>query len=368
MEFKDMSADELQERKANIALELEAEGADLDALETEVRSINEELEERKAAAEKTAEIRKMVAEGEGEVIQNFEVEERKTMTDMEMRNSAEYIHAFANYIKTGDDAECRSLLTENASGTVAVPEMVDNIIRTAWDKEPIIARVRKSSVKGNLKVGFEISATGAVVHTEGESVSEETLTLGIVTMVPETIKKWISVSDEVLDLDDGSFLEYIYSELAYQIAMKLSALIVADIIAAPTTSSATAPAVPTSSATTAATTSIITAEGELCDEANDLVVIMTKAQAAALKSAALSANYGYDPFDGLTLLTSSAADGHILVGDLKGVQLNYVNGQDIQFKFDDKTLATSDLVRIIGRLPVAHAVVAPNHFVDITIG
>ena len=369
MEFRDMNTDDLLARKSAIAEEIEGEGADLDALETEVRGINEELEVRKAEEAKKAEIREAVANGEGEVIETFtDIEERKTMNIEEIRNSAEYIHAFAEYIKTGDDNECRSLLTENATGgTVAVPELVINAIKTAWEKEPIIARVSKTNLKGNVKIGFEISATPAEFHTEGQEVSEENLTLGIVTMVPQTIKKWISVSDEVLDLDDGSFLEYIYSEIAYQIALKLSQQIVADIIAAPATSTATAPAVPTSAATTRATASIITAEGELCDEATDLVVIMTKADAAALKAAALSANYGYDPFDGLTLLTSSAAAGHIIVGDLKGYQLNYPNGQNIKFNFDDKTLATSDLVRIIGRLPVAHAVVAPNRFVDITL-
>ena len=48
MELKDMTVEQLEERKAAIAVELDAEGADLDALETEVRSIKDELESRAA--------------------------------------------------------------------------------------------------------------------------------------------------------------------------------------------------------------------------------------------------------------------------------------------------------------------------------
>lgn len=47
MEIKEMTIEELEARKAEIATEVDAEGADLDALEGEIRSINAELESRK---------------------------------------------------------------------------------------------------------------------------------------------------------------------------------------------------------------------------------------------------------------------------------------------------------------------------------
>lgn len=194
MEIKTMTVDELNERLAAIPEEMEAEGADLDALEAEVRSINEEIEARRAAEAQKAEIRSAVAAGVGEVVKSFEIEERTTMTNMEVRNTHEYNVAYANYIKTGNDAECRALLTENVSGTVPVAAYVEGRVRTAWDREGITSRVRKTFLKGNVKIGYEISASGAIVHTEAANtaVTEETLTLGIVTLVPESIKKWIN--------------------------------------------------------------------------------------------------------------------------------------------------------------------------------
>jgi HK97 family phage major capsid protein len=141
MDIKTMSIDELIERRSAIAAELDADGADLDALEAEVRSINEELEARKAAEAKKAELRKAVANGAGTPIKT---EERTSMTNAEVRNSKEYIEAFAKYIKTGKDTECRGLLTENVSGTVPVPDFVEGRIRTAWENDEIFSRVAKN--------------------------------------------------------------------------------------------------------------------------------------------------------------------------------------------------------------------------------
>ena len=114
MELKDMSIEELEARKSAIAEEVEAPEADLDALEEEIRAIKDELEARAAAEAKRAEIRSAVAMGEGTVVEIIEKEEPK-MTNMEVRNSKEYIDAYAEYIKTENDAECRALLTENVS-------------------------------------------------------------------------------------------------------------------------------------------------------------------------------------------------------------------------------------------------------------
>ena len=50
--IKKMTIAELEARKAAIHAELDQEGTDLDALQEEVRAINEELEARKAEAAK----------------------------------------------------------------------------------------------------------------------------------------------------------------------------------------------------------------------------------------------------------------------------------------------------------------------------
>ena len=377
MEIKEMTVEQLEERKMAIPEELDKEDADLNALEEEVRNINTELEERKAAEAKKNEIRSAVAAGEGTVVEEVapEVEERK-MSINEIRNSKEYIDAYAEYIKTEDDTELRALLTENVSGKVPVPELVYDVVKTAWEREGIMSRVRKAYVQGNLKVGFEISSSEAAIHTEGgDAVSEETLVLGTVNLIPQSIKKWISVSDEALDLRGEAFLEYIYDELAYRIAKKAADTLVAKIEACGTVSTTTCPSVPVITEATLGIGTIAKAMAALSDDAANPCVILNKATWGAFKAAQAGANYGYDPFEGLDVVfnntitaygVASTGDTYAIVGDLdQGALANFPNGEGIEFKFDDKTLMAQDLVRILGREYVGIGVVAPDAFVKI---
>ena len=371
-EIRELGFEDLEKRSLEIAEEtatadsemLETLNAELDAIEERRNALNIEIEERKAAAEK-------VAEGKGKEI---ETRKEEIMTNMEIRNSKEYIDAFARYIKTGKDTECRALLTENVSGgTIPVPEIVEGTVRAAWENDEIFSRVRKTYVKGNLKVGFEISSSDATIHTEGAAVDEESLVLGIVNLVPATIKKWISVSTEVLAMESEEFLRYIYDELTYRIIKAAADKVVDEIEASPAASSATQVGVPSVTGT-ATTASIVAAEGLLSGQASDLVVITTRATAAAVKSAALSAGFAYDPFDGATVVytealdtfaAASTGDTFMIVGDLAGVQANLPEGEAVKFVFDEYTLAASDLVRVIGRLYAAIEVTGPGMFVKV---
>lgn len=374
MELKNMNAEELIERRSAIVEEIEAPEADLDALEEEMRSINEELELRKAEEAKKAEIRKAVAEDAVpvEVIDKIEnVEERKIMTNAEVRSTEAYINAFANYLKSGDDSECRALLTESASGTVPVPVLVDEIIRTAWEKDEILSRVRKTNFKGNVKIAFEKTADGAYEHTEGSTApTEEALTFGIVTMIPKNIKKWITISDEAIALGGEAFVRYIYDELTYQIVKKLSALVVADIVALNTTAGSTAPAAAKITEAPGLTT-VANALANLSDEATEPVIIMNRLTEASFISAIAAGNFAFDAFQGLPRLYTSALDAYAsadsnetyaIVGDLKGAQVNYPEGEGVIIKWDDLSLSEKDLVKVVGRQYAAHAVTANGRF------
>ena len=378
MELKEMTTEELMERRSAITAEIDAPEADLDALAREAEGIKAELEERVAIEAKKADIRAAVANGDGVTVQSFVVEERKPkMSEIEIRNSAEYIDAYVNYIKTGDATECRTLLSENATnGTVAVPELVYDIVKTAWDREGIMSRVKKAYLKGNVKVTFEISSTGATVHTEGSgAVDEETLVLGIVELKPASIKKWVGISDEALDLRGEAFLRYIYDEIAYQIAKKAADTLIENILACGTVSTTTMPGVPAITEASVGVGTVAKAIANLSDEAGNPTIIMNKLTWGTIKNAQYANSYGVDPFEGLPVAFSnklkafsaaSTGDVYMIVGDLEqGALANFPAGQEINFKFDDLTLATSDIVKVIGRQFVGLGVVAPNAFVTV---
>ena len=380
MELKDMTVEQLLERRTAIAGELDAPEADLDALENEVRSINEEIEARKAAETKRNDLRAAVASGDGEVTKTFEKEERKEMTLEEIRSMPEYVKAYAEYVKTGRDTECRAILTDNAGnitgkdGPVPVPTLVDEIVRTAWERDEIAQRLRKTYFRGNLKVAFELSADPAVVHAEGAAaVAEENLQIGIINMVPQTIKKFVRISDEAVTMGGEAFLRYVYDELTYQIVRKVVATAVAAVAGAGASSSANAIGVPT--VTGAPSLTIIgTAFANLSDEAANNVIVMNKLTYAEFLTAQAAGSFNFDPFMGLPVLFnnslpaySAAASGAVyaFVGDLSGVQANYPEGDGVAIKYDDLSEAEADMVKIVGRQYVAVALTAPGRFCNI---
>lgn len=374
MSIKEMTMEEVENRRAAIAVEIEtadkdgltALNAELDELESRAAAIKAEREETRAAAA-------AVAAGAGEVVIKKQ-EERKKMNDRELRNTDEYVKAYINFVKTGKDAECRALLTENApaNGQVPVPTFVEDYINTAWENDEILSRVRKTYFKGNVKIGFEINGDEAAVHPEGSTdpFPEEELTLGVVELIPESIKKWITFSDEALDMRGRAFVDYLYDEIAYKITKKLADLVVEDIIESPTVATATEAAV---SEITAApsVTAVAQAISQLSDEATDVVVIINKQTYADFKAAQAAGNFSVDPFDGRPVIfnnsidaysAATAGDPYAIVGDLRGVQVNFPEGEGIAFKYDDLSLAEKDLVKIVGREYAAHGVVANNRF------
>ena len=376
----EMTMEQVESRMAEIQTELDSDSADVEALSAEV----DKLIERKSALEEIEKQQRQAAEEKRSLLDKVAksnikpiatMEERKMEEKIEIRNTPEYVDAFARYIKTNDATECRALLTQNGGGDVQVPSLVYDIVKTAWEREGLMAKVRKSYLKGNLRVSFEKSADPAAIHTEGQAVTEEDLELGVVTMNPVAIKKWISISDEALDMAAVPYLEYIYDELTYRIAKKAADTIIAKIESAPVANSDTAVAVPKVTAATVSVGTVAAAMANLSDEATNPVVIMNKLTWGALKAAQYANQFNTDPFEGLEVIfnntikaydAAETGETYMIVGDLgHGALANFPAGDEITIKRDDYTLATSDLVRFIGREYVALGIVAPNAFVKV---
>ena len=381
-EIEKMTIEEIEARTLDI--KTEAEGADearMSDLKAELDALETRKNELREAAKVAQEARSEVAEGTAPIKETKEViTEERTMTNAEVVKSVEYRDAFKKYIITGKDEECRALLTENVgTGVVPVPEIVYDIVKNAWEKEGIMALVKKTYLKGNLKVGFEISADGAVIHTEGAAApTEEKLVLGVVELVPMSIKKWITISDEVVDMDSGAFVKYVYDELTYQIAKKAADTLIAKIEACGTVSTNTPSinvGVPVVTAASIALDTIAQAIAQLSDQAANPVIVMNKATFAGFKAVQAAGSYGYDPFEGLPVVFNNSIKAfaaattgvtYAIVGDFgEGAIANFPNGEDITIKYDDISLAEKDLVKLVGRQFVGLEVVAPNAFVKI---
>lgn len=383
-EIMALGADEIEARCAEIKALIESndENADFEALSAEIESI----EERKSVLAKEQMKNDLAAVVEGAGEERTEIlpkEETHMATIAEVRSSKAYIDAYANGLKKGDKnfPEARALLTELATdyaGTVPVPTIVYDIVKNAWEKNGIVSRVKKVYLQGILKVGFEISADGAVVHAEGAAApSEEKLILGVISIDADYIKKWISISDKLLAYDGEKFLRYVYEELTYQIAKKAADELVAKILACGTVSTNT-PSMNVAVASISADAALGTvaqAIAALSDQATDPVIIMNKQTYAAFKAVQYAGSYGADPFEGLPVEFSSALTAYsaattgvpyMIVGDLaEGALMNLPEGDDITIIKDELSLAENDLVKIVGKQLVGSAVVGPNAFCQV---
>lgn len=368
-EIMTLGFEELEERANAIAVEtaeadkdqLETLNAELDAIEERKKALNIEIEERKKAAE-------AVAHGAGTKI---EERKEKTMTDREFRSTPEYIDAYVAYVKSGydvkefekrmpDSGESIIYSANATSGTIAVPVYVEDRINANWENNEILRRVRRTFFPGNVQVGVEMSASDAVNHEEdGGAIAAEALEIRFVNLVPQYIKKMVKVSHAALELSGTAFLDYLYDEIEAKIFDKLAENVIGAM------GHPSAPGIVNTydyTGDNVTTADIINAAGLLGANARPVLVI-NRSMAATIKAAALSAQYGYDPFDGLEVIYANT--GTPFVADLSAIQVNFPDGDVPKFIFDEYTDAPANVVRIIGRLAAAVAVVAKNMIVKI---
>lgn len=352
--LENRAAEIAEETRTADAEQLDGFNAELDAIEERRAIITAEIETRRLDVEN-------VAKGAGEVIEKTE---ERTNNPMEIRKTKEYLDAWVEMQKGRATDEQRALLTENAAenGTIAVPVYVEDKVNTAWENNEIMRRVKKTYFKGNVKVPVEVSASGAAIHAEGgQAITEETLVIDFVNLIARTHKKMVRYSTEVMDLKGQSWIDYIFDEIEYQLVKSVSNSVVLSM-------DSSYSATHTAAGAALTTADVVNASGLLGGEASNPVLITTRATAAALKAAALSAGYGYDPFDGMEVIFVDAAPltaigALAVVADLSGVQVNFPNGEQPTFVFDEYTEAPSDIVRVVGRLMAAADVVATGKIV-----
>ena len=371
---------EIEQRKAEIEAALETPEADLDALNEEARRLADEsvqleaqLEELRKKAAEEEELRQKIAAGQaGETKE--EHKEETHMDAIEIRKSAEYCEAYKKYIISGDDKECRSLLSANADtpGDVPVPVLVENIIKTEWEGDEFLRRITKTFFRGNLKVPFEKDADMAYNHSEGTTgLTEQNLEIGTVSLIPQNVKKWLDISDEAVAMGGEEFVQYIFREMAHYVLMRVKSNLVAKANAAGTTHSSTVIGIPKATEAPALMT-VQNAAAILTEDATDICVILNPLTIQAFNNAYAAGNFAIDPFAGVTVIKCSAlpayssADSNAMygiVGDLKAFQANYPEGDEVIIKWDDKTRAKDDMVTVIARQYVGLGVTAPGRLV-----
>lgn len=237
MNLKEMEVSQLEERKLAIAGELDAEGADLDALETEARAINAELEARKAEAAKKAEVRQLINDGAGEVIEKYEQKEERKMP--ENNTEALYRIAFLKNLAVRDGqhlfgdltAEERAAFTHTTanSGNVVPAVMMNRIIELVESMSPMY----EDATPSNMTQGFGVPRRTAISQgdatgvAEGTANNDEQNTFDLLTLDGIEIKKHVVITRKMKFKSIDAFESWVINELAQRIAVAKEKVILA---------------------------------------------------------------------------------------------------------------------------------------------
>jgi HK97 family phage major capsid protein len=238
MEFKNMTVEELEARRLAIVDELDADGADLDALEAEAKSIKAELEARKAAAAKKAEIRKSVAEGAGTVINEIPKQEGRNMSEIIYNaQSPEYRTAWLKNIAQRDGQKIFGELTETEqraftfttanSGAVVPTETLNRIVELVQSMAPMY----DDATKPGMTKGFGVPRHKAIVAgdaattDEGVANDDEQDTFDLLALDGVEIKKHVEITRKMQWQSIDAFEAWLTSHIAKRIAVAKDAQI-----------------------------------------------------------------------------------------------------------------------------------------------
>ena len=221
---------EIEARLAQIKVELEKEGADIDALEQEVKTLTEERKQLLEKIEKRNKIIKDIADGAGAPVPNFlPKEERKVdlnnMTHDEILASPEYRTAYFKNLQGKDltDVEKRIL----AGGSYALPVQTANtIVEKLRDMVPLLNEIDLFRMNGTVNVMVEKTAPDAEKEAAGGAMTESNAELIKVTLTGYNINAFLSIGADLESMALSAFEDWIVRKLSEAIAYKIEYYII----------------------------------------------------------------------------------------------------------------------------------------------
>lgn len=222
MEFTSMTVEELEARLAQLPDEIEKDDADLDALDAEFKGITAELDARKAAAAKKAELRAAVATGAGEVIAEapqtpIPTEERK----MFKIDSIEYRDAWTKKI-IGRELNEEERAALGAAGAV-IPTMTVNAV---WDKltgpADLIGKVDVSQFPTYVRFPKATTKNAATGQAVGAPITESSDVIGYVDLIPNEYVKLLTVGADIDHMAISAVHDWIVNNLVESIRAEIN--------------------------------------------------------------------------------------------------------------------------------------------------
>ena len=225
--------EEIEKRLNTIRQEIEVDGADLDALETEVTTLTEERKGLMDSVEKRKTLVNTVANLQGaEIIKDFKEERR--MPEVNGVNSIEYKNAFLKNLlgEQLTEVEERAFVHTTVNTEQVIPEELQNkIYSTMEEAHPILADVQvlRTGTVITIVKHTAIVAGDAKIVAEGVANDDEQNTFVNVSLNGKDFSKHVYFSYRLGKMSIPAFEQYLVKEISDRIGAAMAADIYAQI-------------------------------------------------------------------------------------------------------------------------------------------
>lgn len=210
---------EIKDRKAELRSQLESsEQVDLDAIEKELRDLDEEYTNLEKRQQTIAGI------NDGSVPANVVPNPVAARSADTFEQNKEYRNAWLKSLmgKPLTANEQRAYSTASGSALPAIPESTANeIVKKMYEVAPILQRCKIFHVPGNFKFAVEGTNSGADLHTENAAIAAASDSLGSVSLTGYEIVKLVKASRAVVNMTISAFEAYIVEIIAEAVARKI---------------------------------------------------------------------------------------------------------------------------------------------------
>jgi len=214
---------EITARKAEIRKLLTDDAtADMDALEKELRELNDE----DAQLEKRQAIERMLNAGGGTPTPENPVSARRVSEeDTEKLYRSAWLKTLQGKALSDDEKrvyEQRAYTTASGSALPIIPETTANqIIRKMYEVAPILEKCKIFHVPGNFKFAVEGTNSDAALHTENGAITAASDSLNSVSLTGYEIVKLVKASRASTEMALSAFESYIVEVVAESLARKI---------------------------------------------------------------------------------------------------------------------------------------------------
>jgi len=205
----------------------ELEGKSVDELGKIEKDVEKTLNEIKSLDLQISVARAKIAPSPAELIELDDGTKPAEVKGQRYWQKPEYKEAFLKYLAGGEIApEYKAMITTNNSAVI--PETTFNLIIQKLEQTNVLfPLVRKSFVKGSLRVPIENASEAAVWGTaEGTAVTEEALTTGSITFNANELNKLVSVSKLLLNESISALESFIVDEITRKFGVAIDNAIV----------------------------------------------------------------------------------------------------------------------------------------------